>query len=115
LTHFYLKGVRLHAVYTYEKKNGCQDTVSQFVALAKKQWNLPIRVFRYDNERSAGRTVEDFLLNEGFIIKHSIVGTLEQNGFAERSGGVIITMARALIADAGLPKNLWPEAVKAAG
>lgn len=114
LTHFYLEGVRLHAAYTHEKKNGCQDAVSQFVALAQKQWNLPIRAFRYDNERSAGRTVEDFLSNEGFIIEHSVVGTPEQNGFAERSGGVIITMARALIADAGLPKNLWPEAVKAA-
>jgi hypothetical protein len=114
MTHFYLEGVRLHATYTHEKKNGCQDAVSQFVALAKKQWNLPIRAFRYDNERSAGRTVEDFLSNEGFIIEHSVVGTPEQNGFAERSGGVVITVARALIADAGLPKNLWPEAVRAA-
>ncbi|KAJ6038614.1 hypothetical protein N7460_007331 [Penicillium canescens] len=25
LTHFYLEGVRLHAAYTHEKKNGCQD------------------------------------------------------------------------------------------
>lgn len=114
MTHFYLEGVRLHAAYTHEKKNGCQDAVSQFVALAKKQWNLPIRAFRYDNERSAGRTVEDFLSNEGFIIEHSVVGTPEQNGFAERSGGVVITVARTLIADAGLPKNLWPEAVRAA-
>lgn len=114
MTHFYLEGVRLHAAYTHEKKNGCQDAVGQFVALAKKQWNLPIRAFRYDNELSAGRTVEDFLSNEGFIIEHSVVGTPEQNGFAERSGGVVITVARTLIADAGLPKNLWPEAVRAA-
>ncbi|KAJ9481139.1 hypothetical protein VN97_g12361 [Penicillium thymicola] len=114
MTHFYLEGVRLHAAYTHEKKNGCQDAVGQFVAPAKKQWNLPIRAFRYDNERSAGRTVEDFLSNEGFIIEHSVVGTPEQNGFAERSGGVVITVARTLIDDAGLRKNLWPEAVRAA-
>ena len=34
------------------------------------------------------------------------------DGISERSNGVINTKARALIADAGVNENLWPEAVK---
>lgn len=114
LSHFYIDGIRLHAAYTHEKKNGCQQAITLFCAHARTQWSLPIRAFRYDNERSAGRTVEQFLAEQGFVIEHSVVGTPEQNGFAERSGGVIVTIARALLQDSGLPKNLWPEAIKAA-
>jgi hypothetical protein len=36
------------------------------------------------------------------------------NPFSERSGGVILTRMRALLIDAGLPKNLWPAAASAA-
>ena len=32
------------------------------------------------------------------------------HGISERSNGVINTKARALIADAGVNENLWPEA-----
>jgi hypothetical protein len=114
VTHFYIEGVRLHIAYTHEKKSGCQEAVENFCAFAKTQWNMPIQASRYDNERSAGRKVTDLLVSMGFIIEHSVVGTPEMNSFAERSGGVIITTARALLLDAGLPKTLWPEAVKAA-
>lgn len=114
MTHFYVEGIRLHAASTHEKKSGCQDAVKHFVAFAIAQLKLPIRAFRYDNERAAGRTVEDFLRECGFIVEHSVVGTPEMNSFSERSGGVIIARARALLLEAGLPKALWPEAVKAA-
>lgn len=59
----------------------------EFVALAKTQWNLPIRAFRYDNERYAGRVVEKYLKDGRFVIEHSVVGTPEQNSFPERSFG----------------------------
>jgi hypothetical protein len=35
-----------------------------------------------------------------------VVGTPEQNGFIERASGIIITTARALIQESGLPKKL---------
>lgn len=51
---------------------------------------------------------------EGCIIEHSPPETPEMNGPAERSGGVIIQMARVLINEnPDLPKTLWPEAVYA--
>lgn len=114
ITHFYLDGIRFHWLQTHDSKNGCQHAVVAFMSQLRNWFDLPIRAFHYDNERSAGRTVEAYLEEQGVIVEHSVVGTPETNSFAERSGGVIIMRARALIEDAKLPKDLWPEAVQTA-
>jgi Integrase core domain. len=87
--------------------------VQKFIALVKNWWNLPIKAFHYDNETSAGAAVEAYLANCGIVVSHSIPGHPEQNGPAERSGGVILEMARRLRIEGGLPKQLWPEFVGA--
>jgi hypothetical protein len=114
MTHFYVEGIRLHVAYTHASKNGCQRAVMEFIAMANSWWNLALRVFHYDHERSAGTVVENVIRGNGILVSHSVVGTPEQNGFGERSGGIIILRGRALIVDAKLPKNLWPEALPAA-
>lgn len=114
MTHFYVEGIRLHAVYTHRRKNGVQKAVRAFTAMARNVWGLPIKAYRYDNERAAGNVVEDYLEMEGIVIEHSTTQTPEQNSYGERSGGVIIERARALLIDSNLPKELWPEAVRAA-
>src|SRR5438876_4562920 len=48
----------------------------------------------------------------GIIIECSVPYTLEQNGAAERSGGVLMAKAWAIQINAQLPENLWPEAIK---
>ncbi|OQE59396.1 hypothetical protein PENNAL_c0325G00318, partial [Penicillium nalgiovense] len=112
LTHFYLDGIRCHFVFTHVKKNDCQWAVRKFIALIRNWLNVKIKVFHYDNERSAGNEVENMIEAEGCIIEHSPPETPEMNGPAERSGGVIIQMARVLINEnPDLPKTLWPEAV----
>ena len=114
LTHFYLDGIRCHFVFTHAKKKDCQWAVRNFVALIRNWLNVRIKVFHYDNERSAGNEVENMIEAEGCIIEHSPPETPEMNGPAERSGGVIIQMARVLINEnPDLPKTLWPEAVYA--
>jgi hypothetical protein len=75
---------------------------------------MEIRVFKSDREKALNTDFMDYLSNEGIIWERSVAGTPEQNGFIERAGGVIITVARAMIADANLPKSLWPLAVSAA-
>ncbi|KAJ6038010.1 hypothetical protein N7460_007781 [Penicillium canescens] len=67
-----------------------------------------------DREPTLGNEFMEYCRQEGLTVELSVVGTPEQNGFIERAGGIIITTARALIADSSLPKNLWPEAVAAA-
>jgi hypothetical protein len=114
LTHFYLDGIKCHFVFTYTKKSDCQIIVRKFLALVKNWLKIEIRVFHYDNERSAGYEVETMIEAEGCTIEHSPPGLPEMNGPAERSGGMVVRTARVLINDTDLPKNLWPEAMYAA-
>jgi hypothetical protein len=110
LTHFYLDGIRCHFVFTHVKKSDCQWAVRKFIALIRTWLNVKIRVFHYSNERSAGNEIENILEAEGCIIEHSLPGTPEMNGPAERSGGVIVRMARSLVnKNPDLPKTLWLE------
>ncbi|KAJ5369326.1 uncharacterized protein N7496_009086 [Penicillium cataractarum] len=114
MTHFYVEGIRFHWLYTHQFKWECRDAVRNFIALVKNWWNLPIRAFQYDNELSAGAETESFLSNIGIVVSHSIPYHPEQNGSAERSGSVILTMARHLQIESQLPQKLWPEMVSTA-
>lgn len=86
LTHFDLDGIRYHSGTTHPNKNGCKDAVVAFVSQLRTWFNIPIRAFHYDNECSAGKSVEQYLIGCGFIIERSIVGTPEMNSLSERSG-----------------------------
>jgi hypothetical protein len=114
LSHLYIEGIRLHMAQSHEKKNGCVDAIIGFTAICRNQFGMDIRVFKSDQERSLGYDIQQYCAEEGIICEFSVVGTPEQNSFAERAGGVIISTARALILDSGLPKDLWPEAVNTA-
>jgi hypothetical protein len=50
----------------------------------------------------------------GFVHTFTVPYSPEMNGPAERSGGVLIKRARALIKEGKLPEKLWPEATAAA-
>jgi transposase InsO family protein len=62
---------------------------------------------------SFGKDFKTFIAGEGIIHHTSVPGTPEQNGLAERSGGVIITRTRKIRIAAQLPHELWPWLVRA--
>jgi hypothetical protein len=99
---------------THEYKPECQLAIANFLVLAKNWWNLPLKAFSFDNEKAAGGGTDRSLTADGIIIHHSPPGHPEMNGFAERSGGIIIQRMRMLILEGKLPKELWPEAAMAA-
>ena len=113
ITHFYLDGIRCHFVFTYIKKSECQMAVRKFLALIRNWLKIEIRVFHYDNERSAGNKVESMIEDEGCTIEHAPPSLPEMNGPAERSGGMIVRNGRALLNGTNLPHNLWPETMYA--
>jgi hypothetical protein len=114
ISHLFVEGIRLHMSQSHEKKSGCVDAIIKFIAICRNQLRMPIKVFKSDNEKTLGRAIKEYCEEEGILAEFSVIGTPEQNGFIERAGGIIITTARALILDSGLPKKLWPEAVRAA-
>ncbi|KZN94445.1 hypothetical protein EN45_046420 [Penicillium chrysogenum] len=95
-------------------KPECQLAIKEFVQLARNQWKLPIKAFHYDNEAAAGRAAEYSLTADGILVYHTPPGHSEMNGYAERSGGMIITRMRMLALEGKLPKDLWPEFASAA-
>lgn len=99
---------------THELKPECQLAINQFVQLARNQWKLPIKAFHYDNELSAGRKSEYSLTSDGILIYHTPPDHPEMNGYAERSGSMIIMRMRMLCQEGKLPKALWPEFASAA-
>ena len=50
----------------------------------------------------------------GITFEYSARDTPEQNGSAERSGGVLETKARCIRIAANIPEELWPEYILAA-
>ena len=52
-----------------------------------------------------------YIRNEGIELRQSAPYSPQQNGPAERSGGVMVSMARTILSEANLPENLWPLAI----
>ena len=77
-----------------------------------KQRNLLIERIRSDLELNRKRT-NKWLSSVGIEFEPSAPRTAAQNGVAERSGGVIVTKARAMSIGAKLPSDLWKEVIDA--
>ena len=69
----------------------------------------------HDREKALGDQYKVYILRKGLEVEQSLPYTQDQNGLAERSGGVLMNRARALCIESGLPENLWPEFVQTAG
>jgi hypothetical protein len=67
-----------------------------------------------DGEKSLGKNWDDFIADEGITFMPSPPYTPSQNGYAERSGGVIISVATRIYHASGLPIELWPEFISQA-
>ncbi|KAF7778932.1 hypothetical protein Agabi119p4_3277 [Agaricus bisporus var. burnettii] len=86
--------------------------------------------FHREAERQTGRTLKEVRLDMGrewhndlwstYVKEHGIVLNFttpyahQQNGKAERSMRTLLDMARAMLADSGLPQKYWADAVQTA-
>ncbi|KAJ6088976.1 hypothetical protein N7499_003084 [Penicillium canescens] len=114
ITHFYVEGIHFHWTMTHVNKNGCQEAIQSFVAFAIKWLQLPIKVWHSDNEKSVDMRIHKMIDSMGCIHTFTVPYSPEMNGPGERSGGVLIKRARALLKEGKLPEKLWPEAINAA-
>ena len=68
-----------------------------------------------DGETSLGKKFDTWIAKKGIDIEQSPLHTLDQNGVAERSRGVLIARATALRTSANLLEFLWPDIYIATG
>ena len=114
--HFLCLWTRMNHVYTLTNKREATllKIIKELVAFVQTRYGCTVRVLRSDGERSLGDNFTSWIKSAGITFDPSAPYTPEQNGSAERSGGVIIQRARAMRVYARLPEDLWPEIVPAA-
>jgi transposase InsO family protein len=99
------------STYGEEKEN--LRVLKDFVNWMSQRFGLKVQVIRSDNELSRKKTLR-WLRSQGIEFEPSAPRTQDQNGVAERSGGVIIEKSRAMRISANLPHDLWKEVVNCA-
>ena len=60
------------------------------------------------------KSFDEFCDEQGIKHQYSSPRTPEQNGVVERKNRVLIEMARMMLAESGLPKKFWIEAINIA-
>ena len=83
----------------------------EFLAITNKNWGFTTRYIRSDGEKGLGTEWKEMIAAKGITFTPSPPDTPDQNGLAERSGGVIMTTARKLRIQSRLPHRLWPHIV----
>jgi hypothetical protein len=78
-----------------------------------RRYKLKISVIRSDNELIKGNATKHWLETMGISHEPSAAHTQNQNGRAERTGGVVFSKGRSMRIHARLPHKLWREAVNA--
>jgi hypothetical protein len=113
VTHLYCDYSHFHIIITTRSKS-IQFEVIWVLKFIQKEFGVPVTRVYSDGEASLGDEWHKYCKSEDIQFFQTVPGTPEQNGFSERSGGVISGRARALIIDSRLPTGMWPEAYKSA-
>jgi hypothetical protein len=113
--HYYCDFTQYHQITTLPSKNEeiLVRTIESFINRIEKQ-GFNIRTIMMDVESGLQSRFNILVDKYGIIVKKSVPYDHQQNGKAERSGGMIITKARCLLLESGLPEGLWPEMALAA-
>ena len=96
-------------------KSETAAAVREVIRLLETQTGNRVRAIRTDNGSEYVNTeLTQYLKSKGIIHQTTVPYNPEQNGAAERLNRTLMERARAMINDAGLPKELWAEAVNTA-
>lgn len=109
-----------HSGYIYtnvldsHEDSALKRSLDDFLVWLLNQHKTRPKVLETDNELARSIKIKRYLSRLGIVIEPSSPNTPAQNGGAERSGGVIMSRARAMRAHAKLPKFLHFETLGAA-
>ncbi|SCO78293.1 uncharacterized protein FRV6_02506 [Fusarium oxysporum] len=110
VAHFYCDHSAYHVSFNLPNKaqEELLSATQEFLAITNDNWGFTTRYIRSDGEKGLGKKWKYFIAMKGIIFNPSPPDTPDQNGPAERSGGVIMTIARKLRIQGNLPQKLWP-------
>ena len=108
--HFYCLQSSDHEAIHVSLKRALSSAVVEFEKKKARQ-GIKIKAFHTDSEQALNAWFIAHIQNKGIELRQSAPYSHQQNGPAERSGGVILAMSRTLLSKANLPENLWPLAI----
>ena len=111
-------------VYLLHNKYEALDAFKIFKAEVENQCGKQIHIVRSDRGGEYyGRYTENgqapgpfakFLQEHGIVSQHTMPGSPDQNGVAERRNRTLVDMVRSMLSNSNLPQFLWTEALKTA-
>ena len=99
-------------VYVLKRKDQVFNKFQEWKALVEKSTGQYLKTLRTDNGGEyTSNEFEEYLTKEGIRHETTVPKHPEQNGVAERMNRTIVETARSMLAEAGLPRKFWAEAV----
>lgn len=99
-------------VYTMMRKNEVLDIFSSWKKLAENETGKRIKALRTDNGGEyTSRAFQRFCRDEGIKRHFTVARTPQQNGVAERLNRTLLEKVRCMLAQSGMGKEFWAEAI----
>ena len=93
-------------VYFLKQKDEVFGKFKQWKAMVEKQTGRSVKRLRTDNGGEfCSKEFEEFCKNAGIVRHHTVPGTPQQNGVAERMNRTLLERARCMRINAALPKS----------
>ena len=101
--------------YPIRRKSDVFGKFIEWKAMVEKSTGQKLKKLRTDNGGEyVSNEFEGYLKEEGVRHELTVPKNPEQNGAAERANRTIMEMVRCMLADSGLPKKFWAEAMSTA-
>ena len=92
-----------------DELNDVKEAIYQFLAWVHTQYGYHVKILQTDQDVRLGTEFKNTIKDNGIELHVSAAYAKEQNGPAERSGGMLIEVGRTLHTNSKIPKNLWPQ------
>lgn len=100
-------------VVPIKSKDKATIMVKRYIEKMKNMTGKTVKIFRSDRGTEyMNKNLQDYLADQGIKFQCTTGYAPEQNGVAERQNRTLMEAARTILADSGLPKTYWAEAVK---
>ena len=101
--------------YFLKHKYQAFDVFKEWKTMVERQTERKVKILRTDNGMEfCSKIFKSYCKSEGIVRHYTVPHTPQQNGVAERMNRTIISKARCMLSNAGLPKQFWAEAVSTA-
>lgn len=102
-------------MYVLKRKDQVFEYFCKWKALVERSTGLKVKTLRTDNGGEyTSQKFRTLLSESGIRHELTVPKTPEQNGVAERMNRTLVEAVRSMLADSGLPRRFWAEALSTA-